>query len=41
MIEVASGAEVAEFLYGEDIMDKNLILLDIGNFTWAKNIGNT
>ena len=35
MIEFASEAEVAEFLYGEDIMDKKIIILGTGNFTWA------
>ena len=35
VIEFASGAEVAKFLYAEDIMDQNIIILDTGNFTWA------
>ena len=34
MIEFASGAEVAEFLYGEDIWTQ-IIILDTANFTQA------
>ena len=33
MIEFASGATVVKFLYGEDIMDKKIIILDTGNVT--------
>ena len=36
MIEFAFGAAVAKFLYGEDIMDKDIIILDTGNFTRAE-----